>query len=417
MKGLLKFAIGTGFLLFYAKNSFAAEINQKEIDLLKQRLTILEKQVEENQKSDVTVSLKGAPSFKTLDGNNSFALDGRIMVDAGSTTNKKSSDGKNTIGLRRFWIGLGGKIDKDWKYRGLVGFENNQTAIADAWLSYGGFKNLNIIAGNFFENNGIEISTPNQYSTFMELSAGVTTFRPIRRTGVSVDPYGDNWGTHFGVFGSAPNNSATNDKGQGFSGRAHVAPFNEEGHYLHLGVNGTYRTPDASDKSIRFNSTGDSTIINRTLVDSGKILNVANYQQYMGEFRYQLQSFTLTSEYIKTYVNRSDLTNLNFSGGYVMASYFLTGEKYGYDAKNGTVNRPKIESKGAWEIATRYSLVNLNNKDINGGKLNSYEFGVNYYANNHVKFMMNYIFNRLENSTLAYKRNPQYLMFRAQVDF
>ena len=155
MKGLLKFAIGTGFLLFYAKNSFAAEINQKEIDLLKQRLTILEKQVEENQKSDVTVSLKGAPSFKTLDGNNSFALDGRIIVDAGSTTNKKCSDGKNTIGLRRFWIGLGGKIDKDWKYRGLVGFENNQTAIADAWLSYGGFKNLNIIAGNFFENNGI----------------------------------------------------------------------------------------------------------------------------------------------------------------------------------------------------------------------------------------------------------------------
>jgi phosphate-selective porin OprO/OprP len=406
------------FSLSFSSTIFSAEVSPQEISQLKQRLTILENQIKENNQNNLTLSLKGGPSFKTLDGNNSFALDGRIQVDAGGIVKDKTSAARNTISMRRIWLGTSGTIDHDWEYRMLVGFENNQTSIADVFITYRGFKNLDVKIGNFFENNGLDVSTPNLFSTFMERSSGITTFRPLRRTGVSFDPYGKNWGMHLGVFGSGTNNSSTtNSKGEGLSGRAHITPINEEGHWLHLGFNGTYHTPDSSNNSVRFSSTGDSNVINAVLIDTNNIFGVKNYYQYMPEFRYQKGSFTVTSEYVKTMINRNTANNLQFNGGYFMLSYFLTGEKYGYDSKFGLPTRPKISGKGAWELAGRYSFTDLNNKDIQGGKINSYDLGLNYHVNDHVKFMANYIISHLDNSAIYNKSTPQYLMLRAQLDF
>ena len=139
-----------------------------EIEKLKARLAALEEKIAQDEKQkpdnsadDVIVKLKHSPSFKTRDGKTSFNLDGRILVDAGSITKGKSSTMNNNISLRRFWIGVSGQVDQDWSYRALVGFENNQTNIADAVVNYHGFKNTDILIGHFFENNGIEISTVN----------------------------------------------------------------------------------------------------------------------------------------------------------------------------------------------------------------------------------------------------------------
>jgi phosphate-selective porin OprO/OprP len=125
---------------------------------------------------------------------------------------------------------------------------------------------------------------------------------------------------------------------------------------------------------------------------------------------------TITSEYIKTTLNRAGSQNLQFNGGYFMTPYFLTGEKYGYDSKLGLPTAPIIGNNGAWEIAGRYSTTDLNYKTVNGGKLNSYDLALNYYPNSHIRFMMDYIFNRTD-SAAQVKSNPQYLMARMQVSF
>lgn len=422
MKNKFRTAIFFASTLLLATPALANSDTSLELQRLKERLAILEdKMAQESDKKadDVIVTLKPAPSFKTRDGKTSFELDGRIMVDAGVITKDKTSDTKNSTSIRRLWLGAGGNIDKDWSYRALVGFENNSTSIADAFLDYHGLKNADILIGNFFENNGIDAGTANLINPLMERSSGITTFRQLRRTGVSFNPYGENWGAHFGVFGSGTNNSSsTNTKGEGVSGRAHIALINDKtnSQFLHLGFNSTYRTPDSATKTMRFKSTGDSNVINAILIDTGNITNVNSYYQNMAEFRYQQGSFNLTSEYITTNIQRSGMQNLEFTGGYVLASYFLTGEKYGYDTKMGTPTPAKI-GKGAWEVASRYSMTNLNNKDVQGGKLNSYDFGVNYYPNDHLKLMANYVFNRVDNNTALQKQNPQYLMLRAQIWF
>jgi phosphate-selective porin OprO/OprP len=311
----------------------------------------------------------------------------------------------------------------------MAGYSKNHSSILDAFVKYRGFKNSEIIAGNFFENNGIDIGSGNIFTPLMERSAAIRTFRQMRRTGISFNPYGENWGAHFGIFGANSfnyKNSITNanNDGESLSWRIHVSPINdqENKNFLHLGFNNTYRiiTKDHdlatnSNRALRFISTGDAIMVDAIFLDTGKITDVKSYYQNMYEARYQNGALTITSEYITTTIQRLG-KNLNFRGGYLMASYFLTGEKYGYDNKNGIQTAAEIGNKGVWEIASRYSMTDLNNGYIRGGKLNSYDFGVNYYPNNNLKFMVNYIFNQTDHFAKS-RSNPQYLMARVQVIF
>lgn len=97
--------------------------------------------------------------------------------------------------------------------------------------------------------------------------------------------------------------------------------------------------------------------------------------------------------------------NPTFWGGYVEASYFLTGEHRGYDRRNGMYDRPVLNQNafmvrgedgllhwnwGAWQMAYRYSYLDLDSNGINGGTLNQHTFGLNWYLNNSTKLQFQY---------------------------
>lgn len=95
-----------------------------------------------------------------------------------------------------------------------------------------------------------------------------------------------------------------------------------------------------------------------------------------------------------------------FWGGYIQASYFLTGEHRGYDRRFGTPDRPKVNENffsvrgqdgrchfglGAWEVAYRYSYLELNDNGINGGRLAQHSVGLNWYCNDNLKIQFMYL--------------------------
>jgi phosphate-selective porin OprO/OprP len=95
---------------------------------------------------------------------------------------------------------------------------------------------------------------------------------------------------------------------------------------------------------------------------------------------------------------------LNFQGGYAEASYMLTGETHPYNAATaayGGINptHPFVWDSagwGAWEIAARYSTIDLNDRvgsalGVAGGRQNIYTLGLNWYANRNVRLMLNYL--------------------------
>lgn len=98
--------------------------------------------------------------------------------------------------------------------------------------------------------------------------------------------------------------------------------------------------------------------------------------------------------------------DLFFWGGYAQASYFLTGENRGYDRRLGTYDRPKVRENfyvtrdgckkiisghGAWEVAYRYSYIDLDDDNLRGGTMGQHNVGLNWYINDNTKIQFNYL--------------------------
>jgi phosphate-selective porin OprO/OprP len=102
-----------------------------------------------------------------------------------------------------------------------------------------------------------------------------------------------------------------------------------------------------------------------------------------------------------------------FWGASTQVSYFLTGEHRGYDRRFGVFDRPKVANNfnpkncadggeddcgecanpgwGAFEVAYRYSYLDLNDNGINGGLLSQHTVGLNWYFNDNFKVQINYL--------------------------
>ncbi|MFM8220119.1 MAG: porin, partial [Planctomycetaceae bacterium] len=52
---------------------------------------------------------------------------------------------------------------------------------------------------------------------------------------------------------------------------------------------------------------------------------------------------------------------------------------------------------GAWEVAGRWSYIDLNSRDIQGGRLNDATLGLNWYLTANAKVQFNYIRAFLDN--------------------
>jgi phosphate-selective porin OprO/OprP len=240
----------------------------------------------------------------------------------------------------------------------------------------------------------------------------------------------------------------------GWQGRLTALPIWEgDGRcYMQLGLsggwrNGTtnlssspYRTielrarPEMRDDDPAGNPSGTELVPNANdarMIDTGSI--VSGEEWLMGlEFLWNIGPFSIQAEYGWNFVDDAvgvnpsgvkvqALTspqNYAFSGGYVQLAYTLTGENRVYDQKLGTLGRYYYGTDGpynnawfirsddghynfnwgAWEIAFRYSYVDLNDGSgtnrIQGGIMNGYSAALNWTLNTYVKFMFDYVYDQ-----------------------
>jgi phosphate-selective porin OprO and OprP len=100
---------------------------------------------------------------------------------------------------------------------------------------------------------------------------------------------------------------------------------------------------------------------------------------------------------------------LGFNGGYVEGSQVLTGEPIPYNAERPAWSRPKVDHPfnladggiGAWEIAARYSTVDLNSNivlgisqsvtgGVYGGQQQIAALALSWYQNDWLRFMLQF---------------------------
>jgi phosphate-selective porin OprO/OprP len=194
---------------------------------------------------------------------------------------------------------------------------------------------------------------------------------------------------------------------------------------LHLGAAVRHHEPKDSTNQLRFASRPESNITDVQLVNSGVLADADNFTSYGLETAGEWGPWSIQAEYMDTQVNRGSMGDISLNGWYVSASWFITGESRPYNPALGVFGRvtPKTivgqGGSGAWELAVRLSQVDLNDKDVTGGRERNFTTGLNWHLTPNVKLMANYIkVLTLDRPNYLYDGDhPSVYTLRAQVDF
>lgn len=309
----------------------------------------------------------------------------------------------NKTAVRRARLALIGDLAPDVGYKLDADYAaSGHPSARDVFLE---FRNRPIADRLVFGNTKVpfqlEALTSSKDFTFTE-RAPYFTFAPFRQIGIWADgSFEDETGTwsiagfRAGKGGFVLNHS---DDGHGFAIRTtRLHWYEDEGHcMLHTGINYSFLQPyqkiaryEASLSFFTNQEPGISTPGTPVLVDTGDIpaegVNLFNYELSgaRGHLNYQ-------TEITYALVNQINGPPLTFYGGYAQIGWFLTGEVKPYNRKTGVFGSVVPDQDffdggpGAWEFAFRATYLNLNDKNIAGGRLNSAEFILNWYLSEYV---------------------------------
>jgi phosphate-selective porin OprO/OprP len=246
--------------------------------------------------------------------------------------------------------------------------------------------------------------TSNNDTMFMERSLAQTFVAPARYTGFAVGTHGENWTVSGGVFGGNINETVQHG---GLAGtiRATYAPILTSNEVLHFGVAGSYRSLDRRRPEVSFDTTPESFLFRTSLVATGTIAEARAIGRLGFEFAWANGPFRMEAEYIATQVERMAGRDVTFQGGYMQAAWVMNGKSPRYSVDSdvatevGVFKRVQPETGqrvsrggiGVFEVAARYSAIDLTSNDIRGGFQQDVTLGLNWYPEPFIRVMANYI--------------------------
>jgi len=381
---------------------------------------------EKEPQIEVSVGAKGL-SVTSADKRFKFAFGGRIQADAGGFIQDETSLGDGAE-LRRARIKSYGYVYDDWDYKLEVNFDPDaDVSITDGWLRYSGFTPFTVTLGHQKVPFSQQSMSSSNWQVFQEralLDAFIDTGENgRRRLGGVLGSYGDHWNLQLGFFSGGVGTSGNDDEDFGTAARAVWAPIAEDRKFLIFGGAIYYRDFNSSS-DLKFATHPEAHMADADLVSTGKMPGADDELLFNFDASVVWGPFHAQAEYTGARVYRGGVANPYFYGYYAQAGWFITGESRNYDIKSGKYKRPKPtrDGIGAWEVAVRWSSIDLQDEDIRGGKERNFTSGLNWWVNQNVMFRFNYIFGMLRpNSTVAglggIDENIHAFVARAQVVF
>ncbi len=430
---------------------------------------------QKQQASAVKVTItNGRPTISSADGNFTASLRGTLQADWGYYSQSAAAKGlpaaygpdlSSGTNLRRAELGIQGKVFGEWSYFFLYEFGNPSTEapghILYSYLQYDGLAPWAFRVGVYAPPANLDDSTAAADLMFLERNAPSNMQRGIAgsegRDAISILYMGERVFGALSYTGGKVQDGPVFDEQQALLGRvAYMAYADAEAHLL-IGANGTYvfKLPDgvASGSATLATTPGGTALNCITLsdlpeisVDSNavKLVNTGslpakhvlqwgvetagNYRNFYGQAGYYgfqvdrtpvaYAAYSGASTSATTVVHPGDN---RFSAWYVQASWIMTGESKGYNPASGAFTSPKPAQPfslsnggwGAWELAARYSDLNLNDhvndasnvitnwtgvstrtytyyNTVRGGDQRIVTVGLNWYPNNNVRFAFDY---------------------------
>ena len=354
--------------------------------------------------------------LKSKDGNYTAGFMGLVQLDGALHDQEANYNNNNDLSdgfiVRRAVLTLAGLSEKDWIWFLSYNYANEgdypKNGLGAAMAIYRGFKPWWLFAGLFGNSVGLDASNFSSQRQFIETAMPQATFAfspGSPAMGVAATYRGDDHYLRFGFYGEPYVNASSDDEGMGIHGRAIWQPVKERKKAFHLGVTGYWRTVNPAntftnglrDSTLQFRTKGESSVSGDYILDTGIITDLDKYYHGGIEFAMVEGPISLQAEWGSVMLNRKTQPDPTFSGGYMQGGYMLTDDVRNYNAYFAQFWRIKPNMSltqggmGAWELAVRASTLNLSDSGINGGKANSYTFGINWYMTSFVKSMVNII--------------------------
>jgi len=400
-------------------------------------------QQREKSPADFRVFWKDGLRLETEDKRFALRIGGRLQTDWAFFDQDRDlervlGDEEDGTEFRRARINLSGTIYHDVEYRTEYDFAGN-SGKANFYDVYIGMKNIPALGtlrlGHFREPFGLERLTSVGHITFME-RALPNAFTPGRNVGLMGfnSAFDDRVTWAVGAYKNTDNfpsgDDADEDQGYAVTGRVTALPWYQDdgGKLLHVGVAYSHRNPDGA--VLGYGTRPEAHLGRQWVTTEGyggfrlRDARMDDVDLWGGEALLIYGPLSLQGEYMRANVDTTFLGRHDFDGYYVQASYFLTGEHRAYTPSSGLPGRIKPKSNfslsgergwGAWELALRYSTIDLDDRIIRGGQQDDFTAGVSWYLNPNAKIMWNYVLADIDHD--LYAGNLDIFETRFQIDF
>ena len=409
----------------------------------------------------VKATLKnGRPTFATGDGQFSASIRGVMQLDtaqyfqdgslpASVTAGRDLNSGTN---FRRGRLGVEGRLFGDYSYNILLDFggsgTDGSTTLHELWVQYDGLKPFKIRVGAFPPNLGLEDAASTNGSLFPERPSSAEIARGLagadKRIAAQVLANTDRWLVAAAVTGAKTTDSATFDEQLGYTFRAAGTPLKGDGWRIQVGANASIvaqpaQTSLAGPYPVTLGDRPELRVDGTQLVSTGAI-DASGARHWGLEAAGQWNGLLIEGEYFDYRINRRNpapgVTDPKFNGWYVEAGWVLTGEARKFNPETAAFDAPSVAKPfnlktggwGTWELAARYSLIDLNHDEfaalaadrVRGGEQTITSLGVNWFLNPALRLSLDYLdvsVDRLNAAGLQAGQDYQALNLRSQFAF
>jgi phosphate-selective porin OprO/OprP len=379
---------------------------------------------------------EGRPTIASANGRVSLAIGGFTQFDMGGyfqhvNQNTQFPNLNNGVNLRRGRLYFIGTFD-DFRFNITPDFgdrPDGAPTLFEANFNYIGIKPLTFTVGYFhpfvalddatFPGNTLFLERPSIVNIERSVAAGIQR-ASLGASAATEDYFASAYLT--GPLFGAQRPILLNGEQVGLVGRLAARPYHDADWNFHAEFSGQIAfhpnvnasgTPGISRTTLTLADEPELEIDFNPLVSTGP-LSTRSANAYGGALGASWRNFLLSGEYYQISLNQSNLPGvpsprLGFNGGYVNAGWVMTGEPIPYDIARAAWTRPKVDHPfsledggiGAWELAARYSTVDLNSNvvpgvpqsvtgGIYGGRQQIVGLALSWYPNDWLRFMLQF---------------------------
>ena len=414
---------------------------QVAIDSLVGKFAALEDnaRIEKADRPSVSIA-NGRPTVTSSDGRFSLAI--RVIgqydmayfiqdAHARQLAAANAPDLSSGSNWRRAQLGIQGKVFGDWNYffnyefgSGASSGNELQGRIQQAYVEYAGLGPLAFRIGAFPPSANLEDATGSADVIFLERNAPSDLSRSLAggdgRDALAVVYAGEQLFASLAYTGGkVADTTLFFDERQALVARVSDLFYQDNDWKLLASAAGTYvfHGADAaagagSARNITLQDGPELTTDDNSLrlISTGAI-NTSTAWNYGVEGAAEWRSVYTQAGYFGYGMNQlaAGAPTLDFDGWYAQATWIITGESRPYNTANGSFSNPKPRipfsidgwGPGAWELAARYSDLNLNDHagalgtalpagGIRGGDQRIFTAEINWYPNSVLKFGLQY---------------------------